>query len=110
MRSHELNHISRICAGERPIHAKSQIASSWLGIAATVAGLVLSLVAAGAAGRWENWTSKVEFEGVAKNQTIILQSGVNEYLARLLALRTLFETFNAQITRSEFAVFNARPV
>ena len=108
MRARELNHISRICAGERPPHAKSRVASSWMAIAATVAGIVLSFVAAGAVGRWENSTSKVEFEGVAKNQTIILQSGINEYLARLLALRTLFETFNAQITRSEFDVFNTR--
>ena len=108
MRARELNHISRIRAGERPPHAKSRVASSWMAIAATVAGIVLSFVAAGAVGRWENSTSKVEFEGVAKNQTIILQSGINEYLARLLALRTLFETFNAQITRSEFDVFNTR--
>lgn len=108
MRVRELNHISKFRAGERPIHAKSRVASLWLAIAATVAGLVFSFLAAGAVGRWENSTSKVEFEGVAKNQMIILQSGVNEYLARLLALRTLFETFDAQIARGEFDVFNTR--
>ncbi len=108
MMADEFNHISSIRAGERPIHAESRVTSSRLAIAATVVGLVFSFVAAGVVGRWENSTSKVEFDGVAKNQTIILQSGINEYLARLLALRTLFETFNAQITRSEFDVFNTR--
>ena len=108
MMADEFNHISSIRAGERPIHAEFRVTSSRLAIAVTVVGLVFSFVAAGVVGRWENSTSKVEFDGVAKNQTIILQSGINEYLARLLALRTLFETFNAQITRSEFDVFNTR--
>ena len=37
-----------------------------------------------------------------------MQNGINEYLSRLVALRTLFESANEEITRSEFEVFSGR--
>src|ERR1700680_4382958 len=94
--------------GERHVQAKSRFDYSWPVLAAAAAGLVLSFVLACAVGRWDSWTNKIEFEGVAKNQTIILQSGIKEYLLRLLALRTLFESANDRITRSEFEVFSSQ--
>ena len=71
-------------------------------------GLLLSLVGAYAVAQWEERVTKAEFEGVAETQAIIMQNGVNEYLSRLGALRTLFESANEEITRSEFGSFSGR--
>src|SRR5450432_442199 len=71
-------------------------------------GLLLSLIAAYAAGRREERVTKAEFEGVAATELIVLQNGINEYLSRLVTLRTLFESTNEEITRSEFEVFSGR--
>jgi diguanylate cyclase (GGDEF)-like protein len=69
-------------------------------------GLLLSLIAAAAVGRWEQHVARVAFEGVAATELIVLQNGVNEYLSRLVTLRTLFESANEEISRSEFEVFS----
>src|SRR4051794_36842664 len=53
-------------------------------------GLVLSLAGAYAVSQWEERVTMVEFEGVAETQSIIMQNGMNEYISRLVALRTLF--------------------
>jgi diguanylate cyclase (GGDEF)-like protein len=37
-----------------------------------------------------------------------MQNGINEYLSRLVTLRTLFESANEDVTRSEFEVFGGR--
>src|SRR3984957_19419593 len=71
-------------------------------------GLLLSLAAAYAVGRWEQRVTRVEFEGVAATQLIEMQNGINEYLSRLVTLRTLFESANEDVTRSEFEVFGGR--
>jgi diguanylate cyclase (GGDEF)-like protein len=71
-------------------------------------GLMLSLIAAFAVGRWDARVTRVEFEGLASTELIVLQNGINEYLSRLVALRTLFESANEEITRSEFEVFSGR--
>jgi len=71
-------------------------------------GLLLSLAGASAVGQWEERVTRVEFEGVAETQAIIMQNGVNEYVSRLAALRTLFESANEEITRSEFETFSGR--
>jgi diguanylate cyclase (GGDEF) domain len=71
-------------------------------------GLLLSLAGAYAVGQWEERVTKVEFEGVAETQAIILQNGTNEYVSRLAALRTLFESANEEVTRSEFETFSGR--
>jgi diguanylate cyclase (GGDEF)-like protein len=75
---------------------------------ATMVGLALSLAAAYVIGRWESQARDIEFSGLAKSQAIILQDGVNEYLARLTALRTYFESANEEITRNEFDALTAR--
>jgi diguanylate cyclase (GGDEF)-like protein len=77
-------------------------------LVAAGSGLLLSLIAAYAVGQWEERVTKVEFEGVAATELIVLQNGINEYLSRLTALRTLFESANEEITRSEFEVFSGR--
>ena len=72
-------------------------------------GLLLSMVGAYAVARWEERVTRVEFEGVAETQAIIMQNGMNEYISRMVALRTLFESANEEITRSEFETFRIRP-
>ena len=67
-------------AGERPVPVASRMAFFWPALAAAVTGLVLSFSAAFAVGRWQNATNKVEFEGVAKNQTIILRAASTNIL------------------------------
>jgi CHASE1-domain containing sensor protein len=71
-------------------------------------GLLLSLIAACAVGRWEQRVAKAEFEGVAATELIVMQNGINEYLSRMITLRTLFESANEDVTRSEFEVFGRR--
>jgi len=76
-------------------------------VAASI-GLTLSLIAAYAVERWEQRVTKVEFQGVAATELIVMQNGINEYLSRLITLRTLFESANEDVTRSEFEVFGGR--
>jgi diguanylate cyclase (GGDEF)-like protein len=90
----------QISASRRRLHLPALVAA---GI-----GLLLSLIAAYAVGRWEQRVTKAEFEGVAATELIVLQNGINEYLSRLVALRTLFESANEEVTRSEFEVFSGR--
>jgi diguanylate cyclase (GGDEF)-like protein len=71
-------------------------------------GAVLSLTAAYAVARWEERVTRAEFDSVAETQAIVLQNGLNEYISRLAALRTLFESANEEITRSEFEIFSGR--
>src|SRR6202035_5872553 len=90
-----------------------RILSSRLGLhvpalVAAGVGLLLSMMAAYAVGRWEARVTRAEFEGAAATELIVLQNGINEYLSRLVALRTLFESANEEITRSEFEVFSSR--
>ncbi|CAN5327233.1 EAL domain-containing protein [soil metagenome] len=77
-------------------------------LVAAIIGLLLSLAGAYAVGKWEERIAKLEFEAVAETQTIIMQNGINEYTSRLVALRTLFESANEEISRSEFETFSAR--
>src|SRR6266702_5790483 len=41
-------------------------------------GLMLSLIAAYAVGRWEQRVTKVEFEGVAATELLVMQNGRSE--------------------------------
>jgi diguanylate cyclase (GGDEF)-like protein len=90
-----------------------RIMSSRLGLhvpalVAAVVGLLLSALAAYAVGQWEARVTRAEFEGAAATELIVLQNGINEYLSRLVALRTLFESVNEKITRSDFEIFSGR--
>ncbi|CCD87988.1 EAL domain-containing protein [Bradyrhizobium sp. ORS 285] len=77
-------------------------------IIAACVGVVLSIAGTVAVGRWENRLARSDFEGLAEAQAILVQNGVNEYVSRLTALRTRFESANDDITRSEYQTFSAR--
>jgi diguanylate cyclase (GGDEF)-like protein len=71
-------------------------------------GLLATLIGTVAVGRWENRLARADFEGLAESQAILIQNGVNEYVSRLTALRTRFESANEDITRNEYQTFSAR--
>jgi diguanylate cyclase (GGDEF)-like protein len=71
-------------------------------------GTLASLIGAVAVGRWENRLARSDFEGLAEAQAILIQNGVNEYVSRLTALRTRFESANEDITRNEYQTFSGR--
>src|ERR1700686_1954061 len=101
----------REIGGDAPLRQRNPTSQRGLHLPAPVAagiGLLLSLIAAYAVGRWERGVTKVEFEGVAATELIVMQNGINEYLSRLVTLRTLFESTNEEVTRSEFEVFGGR--
>jgi diguanylate cyclase (GGDEF)-like protein len=77
-------------------------------LVAAALGLLFSVVGAVAVARWEDRANRVEFESAAETEAIVMQNGVNEYISRLTALRTLFESANEEITRSEFETFAGR--
>jgi len=77
-------------------------------LVAAALGLLFSLAGAAAVARWEDRVNKIEFENAAGTQSIVMQNGMNEYISRLVALRTLFESSNEVVTRSEFETFSGR--
>ncbi|MBC9882084.1 EAL domain-containing protein [Bradyrhizobium sp. INPA01-394B] len=77
-------------------------------LVAAALGLLFSLAGAAAVARWEDRVNKIEFENAAETQSIVMQNGMNEYISRLEALRTLFESSNEGVTRSEFETFSGR--
>ncbi len=77
-------------------------------LVAAALGVLVSALAAAAVARWEDRANRVEFESVAETEAIVMQNGMNEYISRLVALRTLFESANEEITRSEFETFSSR--
>jgi len=78
--------------GRRPRSALRAVCSP--AAVAMVVGLLLTLAGSYAVSQWEERVTRVEFEGVAETQAIVMQNGMNEYISRLLALRTLFESAN----------------
>ncbi|MGJ4945698.1 putative bifunctional diguanylate cyclase/phosphodiesterase [Bradyrhizobium sp. HKCCYLS1011] len=98
----------RAGGAREPLRASSKYRLYRPALIAACLGTVLSLVGTVAVGRWENRLARAEFEGVAEAQAILIQNGVNEYVSRLTALRTRFETANDDITRSEYQTFSAR--
>lgn len=77
-------------------------------LVAACIGLSLTVAATYAVARWEQRAAWTQFEGVAATQLIEMQNSVNQYLGRLVTLRTLFESANEDVTRSEFEVFGTR--
>ncbi|MBR0992759.1 EAL domain-containing protein [Bradyrhizobium japonicum] len=71
-------------------------------------GLLFSVAGAAAVARWEDRVNRIEFENAAETEAIVMQNGMGEYISRLVALRTLFESTNDEVTRSEFETFSAR--
>ncbi|WP_245444530.1 EAL domain-containing protein [Bradyrhizobium sp. Y36] len=77
-------------------------------LVAVAVGLLFSVAGAAAVARWEDRVNRIEFENAAETEAIVMQNGMGEYISRLVALRTLFESTNDEVTRNEFETFSAR--
>jgi diguanylate cyclase len=77
-------------------------------VTATI-GVALSVTAAFMVSLSEDRHAKSAFNSIAENYSMVLQNGVNEYLTKLVALRSLFDSSEDHVTRGEFEAF-ARPV
>jgi diguanylate cyclase (GGDEF)-like protein len=108
MRDQDQIRDNRLEVTERPRVLGLRSGIYWPAVVAAGIGLALSLIAAYAVGQWEARVTEIAFDGVAKTRLIVLQNGINEYLSRLGTLRTLFESANDEVTRSEFEVFSRK--
>ena len=76
-------------------------------IAAALIGLVWSGFASYFVWKWETGVARQELELAADGHFLALQNGLNEYLNKLIALRTFFEA-SEDISREEFETFGTR--
>jgi diguanylate cyclase (GGDEF)-like protein len=76
-------------------------------ISATIVGLIWSAGAFGFVWRWENTLAQSELASTSKSHHLAMQNGLHNYLAKLTALRSLFEASD-DVTRSEFGIFTSR--
>jgi diguanylate cyclase len=81
----------------------------WPCVLAASAGVAVSLMAAGTTANRETKEAAVEFNVLAENRFTILQSGLNEYVNMLLAVRALFDSSEGPVSRSAFDAFT-RPL
>ena len=56
----------------------------------------------------ETKAAESEFSSRASNVAFTLQTGLNEYLSKIVALRALFEAADHRVTRAEFQIFADR--
>jgi CHASE1-domain containing sensor protein len=70
-------------------------------------GLLLSIAACYFVWQWEDRAAKQEFTAIAESDLLTLQSGLDEYLNKLVALRAAFES-RSDISRKEFELFTGR--
>ncbi|MEA2952848.1 MAG: hypothetical protein QOJ96_2368, partial [Alphaproteobacteria bacterium] len=73
-----------------------------------VLGTALSITGWFIVSALEDRTSAAEFNLRANNMAVVLQNGVNEYLANMSALRALFESAPAAVGEREFLTFSDR--
>lgn len=71
-----------------------------------VLGTALSITGWFIVSGLEDETSAAEFNLRANNMTVVLQSGINGYLANLSALRALFDSAPATVGEQEFLTFS----
>jgi diguanylate cyclase (GGDEF)-like protein len=74
-------------------------------ILAAALGVGLSAAAAAITAGFETRHATSQFEVLAENHFMILQNGLNQYVNRLKAVRALFDSADAQVSRSAFESF-----
>jgi diguanylate cyclase len=73
-------------------------------IAATI-GIGVSVAAAGMTANRESRNAEQQFNVTAENNFMVVQNGVNEYVNKLRAVRALFDSSDASVSRNAFAAF-----
>jgi diguanylate cyclase len=76
-------------------------------VSAAIIVLACSTAAFGFVWQWEDSLARSKLASVARNQFVALQSGLDDYLAKLNAVRGLIEANNA-VTRQQFRIFTGR--
>jgi diguanylate cyclase (GGDEF)-like protein/PAS domain S-box-containing protein len=76
----------------------------WPSIVAAIIGLALSIAAWLATYFRENQFAELELETAVANHALVLQSGMDDYLNKVVAGRALFES-SGPVTRQAFSVF-----
>jgi diguanylate cyclase (GGDEF)-like protein len=71
------------------------------------AALLLSIAACYFVWHWEDRSAEQEFSAIAESDLLTLQSGLDEYLNKLVALRAAFES-RPDMSRKEFELFTGR--
>src|ERR1700730_9874160 len=69
-------------------------------------GLALSVSAWFFVSIREDRLSELELGTRAENHALILQNGIDEYVAKIAALRALFESSDSELSRREFTTFS----
>jgi diguanylate cyclase (GGDEF)-like protein len=77
-------------------------------IAAAI-GVAVSLTAASMTANRESRQAELQFKVIAENHFMVVQNGLNEYVNRLRAVRALFDSSEAPVSRNAFDAFT-RPL
>jgi CHASE1-domain containing sensor protein len=72
-------------------------------------GVAVSVTAASMTANRENRNAEQQFNVMAENNFMVVQNGVNEYVNKLRALRGLFDSSEAPVSRNSFEAFT-RPL
>ena len=80
----------------------------WPIFAVAVFGVALTASTWLVFSRWEDGVAEQKFDARASNVASALQNGVDHYLAKVLALRALFEASPDGVTRAQFDTFATR--
>jgi diguanylate cyclase (GGDEF)-like protein len=72
---------------------------------AAVIGVGVSVAAAGMTANRESQNAEQQFNVTAENNFMVMQNGVNEYVSKLRAVRALFDSSDASVSRSAFEAF-----
>src|ERR1700722_18022499 len=76
-------------------------------LSAAVIGLIWSAGAFAFVWHWETTLAQAELGSTARSHYLAVQDGLDDYLAKLSALRALFEA-SPDVTRAQFATFTGR--
>jgi CHASE1-domain containing sensor protein len=72
---------------------------------AAAIGVGVSVTAAGMTANRESRNAEQQFNVTAENNFMVMQNGVNEYVNKLRAVRALFDSSEASVSRSAFEAF-----
>ncbi|HSK29606.1 MAG TPA: hypothetical protein VLA17_06545 [Candidatus Limnocylindria bacterium] len=76
----------------------------WPIVAAACLGLAIAMAAWFAVSVWEDRLAKAKFTAIAHDYATVLQTGFDDYLGKLLAVRAFYDASH-EVDSVEFAVF-----
>jgi CHASE1-domain containing sensor protein len=79
----------------------------WPIVAAACLGLAVAVAAWFAVAVWEQRLARAKFNDVAGDYAAVLQSGLDDYLGKILAVRAFYDSSHA-VDPNEFALFTGR--